>query len=178
MIMDFVENSTKEDFLEKSEKNKARAEGVEARYKKACLGYARLREMLTHQKNMNKERVQQAKEHKKLDDKENNKLAHKVNEKTRESVVGLSSRKLGYPLPGDICDDAVLDFVRLAVKFNRVTDVVVHMGNYWERDAWNDYINKENVLEVLDNQWLSATGLTFYIRYDYSTHNHGFITML
>ena len=127
---------------------------------------------------MNKERVQQAKEHKKLDDKENNKLAHKVKEKTRESVVGVSSRKLGYPLPGDICDDAVLDFVRLAVKFNRVTDVVVHMGNYWERDAWNDYINKENVLEVLDNQWLSATGLTFYIRYDYSTHNHVFITML
>ncbi|WOG86065.1 hypothetical protein DCAR_0205262 [Daucus carota subsp. sativus] len=275
---DFVENSTKEDFLEKSEENKARAEGVEARYKKACLGYARLREMLvatqeelaeheltgtndlfaqlipkeysgrvraagwgvtkkslqkistmselsqlkndvaylineikelkskgcnpsmqsrgssqmdnfdmdkefiyehnddhdpvigeelpeTHQKDMNKERVQHAKEHKKMDDKENNKLAHKVKEKTRESVVGVSSRKLGYPLPGDICDDAVLDFVRLAVKFNRVTDVVVHMGNYWERDAWNDYINKENVLEVLDNQWLSATSLTFYIRY-------------
>ncbi|KAL1826660.1 hypothetical protein ACET3Z_005072 [Daucus carota] len=116
---------------------------------------------------MNKERVQHAKEHKKIDDKENNKLAHKVKEKTRESVVGVSSRKLGYPLPGDICDDAVLDFVRLAVKFNRVTDVVVHMGNYWERDAWNDYINKENVLEVLDYQWLSATSLTFYIRTSY-----------
>ncbi|XP_074367296.1 uncharacterized protein LOC141707824 isoform X1 [Apium graveolens] len=43
---EFVENSSKEEFMEISEKNKDKAKGMEARYKKACVGYARIREKL------------------------------------------------------------------------------------------------------------------------------------
>ncbi|KAL6531449.1 hypothetical protein OROMI_027812 [Orobanche minor] len=41
---EFVQKSSEVEFLEKSSKNKERAKAVEARYIKACVGYARLRE--------------------------------------------------------------------------------------------------------------------------------------
>ncbi|KAL6544391.1 hypothetical protein OROMI_023253 [Orobanche minor] len=47
---EFVENATKEEFVVKSKQNKERAEGVEARYRKACLGYARIREIIMDKK--------------------------------------------------------------------------------------------------------------------------------
>lgn len=93
------------------------------------------------------------------------KIEDKEKEKMMESVVDISSRQLGYPLPEDICHDGVLDFVRLAIVFDLVTDIEVDMGAvYWNTGPWNEYIHKENVLEVLDAQWLSASSLAFYIR--------------
>lgn len=47
---EFVENSMKEDFKEKSQKNTAKAQAMEARYKKACVGYARIREIIMQEK--------------------------------------------------------------------------------------------------------------------------------
>ncbi|KAK1405422.1 hypothetical protein POM88_005027 [Heracleum sosnowskyi] len=94
------------------------------------------------------------------------KLKDKRKEKTLESIIDVSSRQLGYPLPEDICHDGVLEFVRLAVLFDRVIDIEVDMGGlYWNADPWHEHINKENILEVLDAQWLSASSLVFYIRY-------------
>ncbi|KAK1385469.1 hypothetical protein POM88_023204 [Heracleum sosnowskyi] len=94
------------------------------------------------------------------------KLEDKQKEKTLESIVDVSSRPLGYPLPEDICHDGVLEFVRLAVLFDRVTDIEVDMGGlYWNVGPWHEHINKENILEVLDAQWLSSSSLVFYIRY-------------
>ncbi|KAK1387184.1 hypothetical protein POM88_015362 [Heracleum sosnowskyi] len=46
----FVEQSMKEEFVEKSEKNKEKAKAMGARYKKACLGYARIREIIIQEK--------------------------------------------------------------------------------------------------------------------------------
>lgn len=40
----------KEDFLEKSKKNKEQAKAMEARYKKECVGYARIREIIIKNK--------------------------------------------------------------------------------------------------------------------------------
>lgn len=49
--------------------------------------------------------------------------------------------------------------------FDHVTDIQVDMGPYWNADPWIEHINKENVLKILDAQWLSASSLAFYIRY-------------
>lgn len=66
----------------------------------------------------------------------------------------------------DVCHDGVLEFVRLAVMFYRVTDIEVDLGMlYWNLGPYREHINKENILEVLDAQWLSASSLVFYIRY-------------
>ncbi|KAL6570262.1 hypothetical protein OROMI_014776 [Orobanche minor] len=86
-------------------------------------------------------------------------------ERTLESIAGVSSKQLGYPLPEDVIHDGVLEVVRLVVMFDRVTDIEVDMGPFWNADPWIEHINKENVLEVLDTQWLSASSLVFYIRY-------------
>ncbi|KAL6532728.1 hypothetical protein OROGR_013688 [Orobanche gracilis] len=86
-------------------------------------------------------------------------------EKTVESITDVSSRQLGYPLPEDVSHDGVLEVVRLVVIFDRVTDIEVDTGPFWNADPWIEHINKENVLEVLDTQWLSASSLVFYIRY-------------
>ncbi|KAL6580903.1 hypothetical protein OROMI_006826 [Orobanche minor] len=48
--------------------------------------------------------------------------------------------------------------------FDRVTDIEVDTGPFWNADPWIEHIIKENVLEVLDTQWLSASSLIFYIR--------------
>ncbi|KAK1403736.1 hypothetical protein POM88_003341 [Heracleum sosnowskyi] len=95
----------------------------------------------------------------KVKDKENEK------EKTLESTGVVSSRQLGYPLSQDVCHDGVVELVRVAIVFDRVTDIHLEMGPFWDGDPWTDHINKENVLEVLNEQWLSASSLTFYIRY-------------
>lgn len=90
----------------------------------------------------------------------------KEKEKTLESITGASSKQLGYPLTGDVSHDGtVLELVRLVVKYDRVTDIEVEMGPFWDGDPWTEHINKENVLEVLNEQWLSASSLAFYIRY-------------
>ena len=106
---------------------------------------------------------------KKLEDKENRKHAVKENEKTSESIGYVSSRQLGYPLIDDIGHDGVLEFVRLAIQFDRVTDIQVDMGPYWNADPWIERLNKDNVMEVLDAQFLSTSTLTFYIRYSMTT---------
>lgn len=85
-------------------------------------------------------------------------------EKTVESTVGMTSRQLGYPLSQDVRHDGVLDFVRLAIRFDRATDIEVKMGPYWNADPWIEYVNKKNILEVLNAQWLSVTNIIFYIR--------------
>ena len=118
---------------------------------------------------MNKEKAKHAMGQKKLEDKENRKHAVKENEKTSESIGYVSSRKLGYPLIDDIGHDGVLEFVRLAIRFDRVTDIQVDMGPYWNADPWNERLNKDNVMEVLDAQFLSTSTLTFYIRYSMTT---------
>ncbi|KAL6579887.1 hypothetical protein OROMI_007911 [Orobanche minor] len=92
-------------------------------------------------------------------------LNYPEKEKTVESIAGVSSRQLGYPLPEDVSHDGVLEVVRLVVMFDRVTDIEVDTGPFWNADPWIEHINKENVLEVLDTQWLSASSLVFYIRY-------------
>lgn len=93
------------------------------------------------------------------------KLGDKEKEKMMESIADISSRQLGYPLPEDVCNDEILDFVRFAFGSDLVTDIEVDMGVlYWNADPWKEHINKENVLEVLDSQWLSASSLVFYIR--------------
>ncbi|KAL6579888.1 hypothetical protein OROMI_007912 [Orobanche minor] len=46
---EFVQKSSKVEF-EKSNKNKERAQAMEARYRKACVGYARLREIIINEK--------------------------------------------------------------------------------------------------------------------------------
>ncbi|KAK1401203.1 hypothetical protein POM88_000808 [Heracleum sosnowskyi] len=74
----------------------------------------------------------------------------KQKEKTVESNIVVSSRPLGYPLPDDVCHDVVMEIVRVAIVLERVTDVEVHMGPYWNAGPWIEHINKENVLEVLD----------------------------
>ncbi|KAK1382132.1 hypothetical protein POM88_019867 [Heracleum sosnowskyi] len=93
------------------------------------------------------------------------KLEIKRRQKTSESIGYVSSRQLGYPLLNDVGHDGVLVFVRLAIMFDRVTNIQVDMGPYWNLNPWIVHINKENVLEVLDAQWLSASSLAFYIRY-------------
>ncbi|KAK1371318.1 hypothetical protein POM88_037410 [Heracleum sosnowskyi] len=77
----------------------------------------------------------------------------KQKEKTVESNIVVSSRPLGYPLPDDVCHDGVMQIVRVAIVLERVTDIEVHMGPYWNADPWIEHIDKENVLEVLDAQW-------------------------
>lgn len=105
------------------------------------------------------------KKNKKKYDISHDKLKDKAKEKTVESGVDICSRQLGYPLQEDTCHDGVLEFVRLAVVFNRVTDIEVDMGVlYWNANPWKEHIHKENVLEVLDSQWLSASSIVFYIR--------------
>ena len=118
---------------------------------------------------MNKEKAKHAMGQKKLEDKENRKRAVKENEKTSESIGYVSSRKLGYPLIDDIGHDGVLEFVRLAIRFDRVTDIQVDMGPYSNADPWIEHRNKDNVMEVLDAQFLSTSTLTFYIRYSMTT---------
>lgn len=86
-------------------------------------------------------------------------------EKTVESNIVVSSRPLGYPLLDDACHDGVMEIVRVAIVLERVTDVEVPMECiYWNANPWIEHINKENVLEVLDAQWLSSSSLCFYIR--------------
>ncbi|WOG86092.1 hypothetical protein DCAR_0205290 [Daucus carota subsp. sativus] len=239
----------KEDFLEKSIKNKLQAEKMETRYRKACLGYARIREKIIQEKTEKGEKdpivtrldaweyarrnvndivddpvaVQLLKDVRKgfspgmqsqgsshMDnfDMDNNiqaenevnhnvvaakelpqtpltitnnkkvisendkcdmnpkkKLEDKHKEKTVKSNAGVSSRPLGYPLRGDVCHDGVLDIVRLAIKFEPCTDIEVYMGPHWDGDPWIEHINKENVLEVLNGQWLSSSSICFYIMY-------------
>ncbi|KAL6506180.1 hypothetical protein OROGR_024361 [Orobanche gracilis] len=111
----------------------------------------------TRPKTMNKEKSKHSMGHENLNDPEK--------EKTVESITGVSSRQLGYPLPEDVSHDGVLEVVRLVVMFDRVTDIEVDTGPFWNADPWIEHINKENVLEVLDTQWLSASSLVFYIRY-------------
>ncbi|KAL6508939.1 hypothetical protein OROHE_021498 [Orobanche hederae] len=111
----------------------------------------------TRPKTMNKEKSKHSMGHENLKDPEN--------QRTVESIAGVSSRQLGYPLPEDVSHDGVLEVVRLVVMFDRVTDIDVDMGPFWNADPWIEHINKENVLEVLDTQWLSASSLVFYIRY-------------
>ncbi|KAK1376931.1 hypothetical protein POM88_033124 [Heracleum sosnowskyi] len=73
--------------------------------------------------------------HKKLEDKQK--------EKTLESIVDVPSRQLSYPLPEDICHDGVLEFVRLAVLFDRVSDIEVDMsGLYWNVGPWHEHIER------------------------------------
>ncbi|KAK1370775.1 hypothetical protein POM88_036867 [Heracleum sosnowskyi] len=93
----------------------------------------------------NKEKLKHAMGQNKIEDKENKKLADKEKAKTSH--------------------DGVLEFVRLAIMFDRVTNIQVDMGPYWNANPWIEHINKENVLEVVDAQWLSASSLAFYIRY-------------
>ncbi|XP_074358673.1 uncharacterized protein LOC141697982 isoform X2 [Apium graveolens] len=101
-------------------------------------------------KTMNKKKITHAKGHKKFEEKQK--------EKTVESVVDVSSKQLGYPLPQDVCHD-------LAFVFDRVIDIQVEIGPYWNGEPWIEHINNENVPEVLNSQWLSATSIIFYIRY-------------
>ncbi|KAL8089651.1 hypothetical protein AgCh_039222 [Apium graveolens] len=100
-------------------------------------------------KTMNKKKITHAKGHKKFEEKQK--------EKTVESVVDVSSKQLGYPLPQDVCHD-------LAFVFDRVIDIQVEIGPYWNGEPWIEHINNENVPEVLNSQWLSATSIIFYIR--------------
>ncbi|KAL6585909.1 hypothetical protein OROMI_002553 [Orobanche minor] len=111
----------------------------------------------TRPKTMNKEKSKHSMGHENLKDPEK--------ERTVESIAGVSSRQLGYPLLEDVSHDGVLEVVRLVVMFDRVTDIDVDMGPFWNADPWIEHINEENVLEVLDTQWLSASSLVFYIRY-------------
>ncbi|KAK1372738.1 hypothetical protein POM88_028931 [Heracleum sosnowskyi] len=94
----------------------------------------------------------------------------KQKEKIVESNIVVSSRPLGYPRPDDVCHDGVMQIVRVAIVLERVTDIEVHMGPYWNADPWIEHIDKENVLEVLDAQWLSSSSLCFYIRYLYEVY--------
>ncbi|KAK1387183.1 hypothetical protein POM88_015361 [Heracleum sosnowskyi] len=103
----------------------------------------------------NKEKVKHAMGQNKHEDKENKKLADKEKAKTSESIGYVSSRQLGYPLLNDVGHDGVIEFVRLAIMFDRVTNIQVEMGPYWNANPWIEHINKENVLEVLDAQWLN-----------------------
>ncbi|XP_074363752.1 uncharacterized protein LOC141704410 isoform X2 [Apium graveolens] len=63
------------------------------------------------------------------------KVKDKEREKTVESIAAVSSKQLE-----------------------------IEMGPFWDGDPWTEHISKENVLEVLNEQWLSASSLTFYIR--------------
>lgn len=47
---EFVENSMNEDFVAKSKRNKDQANSMEARYRKAWVGYARIREIIMEKK--------------------------------------------------------------------------------------------------------------------------------
>ncbi|KAL6527971.1 hypothetical protein OROHE_014921 [Orobanche hederae] len=96
----------------------------------------------TRPKTMNKEKSKHSMGHENLKDPEK--------ERTLESIAGVSSKQLGYPLPEDVSHDGVLEVVRLVVMFDRVTDIQVDMGPFWNADPWIEHINKENVLEVLD----------------------------
>ncbi|KAK1405319.1 hypothetical protein POM88_004924 [Heracleum sosnowskyi] len=94
----------------------------------------------------------------------------KRRKKIVDSVVGLSSRQLGYPLPLDVCHDGVMDFDCFTIRFDRVTDIEVKMRPYWNVNPWIEHLNKENILEVPNSQWLSATSIIFYIRYLYEVY--------
>ncbi|KAL6531455.1 hypothetical protein OROMI_027818 [Orobanche minor] len=111
----------------------------------------------TRPKTMNKEKSKHSMGHENLKDPEKERIV--------ESIDGVSSRQLGYPLPEDVSHDGVLEVVCLVVMFDRVTDIEVDTGPLWNADPWIEHIDEENVLEVLDTQWLSASSLVFYIRY-------------
>ncbi|XP_074334299.1 uncharacterized protein LOC141671823 isoform X2 [Apium graveolens] len=119
----------------------------------------------TSPRTVNKETGKNATGQKKFEDKENHKHADREKEKPSESIIHISSKQFGYPLLEDVCHDGVLEFVHLAILFDRVTDIQVEMRPFWDADPWIDHINKENILEVLNAQWLSASSLVFYIRY-------------
>ncbi|KAK1399225.1 hypothetical protein POM88_009088 [Heracleum sosnowskyi] len=98
------------------------------------------------QKPKNKEKGKCGIGQEKVKDKENEK------EKTLESTGVVSSRQLGYPLSQDVCHDGVVELVRVAIVFDRVTDIQIEMGPFWDGNPWTEHINKENVLEVLNEQ--------------------------
>ncbi|KAL6582206.1 hypothetical protein OROMI_006220 [Orobanche minor] len=45
-----------------------------------------------------------------------------------------------------------LELVRLAVMFDRVTDIEIEMGSFRDGDPWTEHIHKEQVLEVMNEQ--------------------------
>lgn len=98
---------------------------------------------------MNKKNCKNAIGQKKFEDKVNQKHADRKKEKTSESIIHVSSRQFGYPLLEDVCH-GVLEFVRLTIMFDRITDIQVEMGPYWDVDPWIEHINKENILEILN----------------------------
>ncbi|KAL6557058.1 hypothetical protein OROHE_006934 [Orobanche hederae] len=83
-------------------------------------------------KTKNKEKIKDLMAQEKVKDKE----------KTVESIADVSSRQLGYPLPQDVSHDGVVELVRLAMMFDRVTDIEIEMDSFWDGDPWTEHIHK------------------------------------
>ncbi|KAL6580203.1 hypothetical protein OROMI_008227 [Orobanche minor] len=107
-------------------------------------------------------------------DKENKKLhketdksgTGKKNERTLESTGGAPQRPLGYPLPGDSShDDVILVLLRAIINMDVVTDIEVPIKSYFNGEFWIEHIGRENIMEILDDQWLSSSSIVLYIRY-------------
>ncbi|KAK1359787.1 hypothetical protein POM88_044261 [Heracleum sosnowskyi] len=82
------------------------------------------------------------------------------------AVLTLYNLKFGHQF-SDVFFTAMLTAVsELLPEGNVIPLIFLDMGGlYWNVGPWHEHINKENILEVLDAQWLSASSLVFYIRY-------------
>lgn len=89
----------------------------------------------------------------------------KIKERTLESTGGVPQRPLGYPLPGDsIHDDVILVLLRAVIQTDVVTDIDVPIKSYFDGQSWIEHIDRENIMEILDDQWLSPSSIVLYIR--------------
>ncbi|ONK61542.1 uncharacterized protein A4U43_C08F31040 [Asparagus officinalis] len=83
--------------------------------------------------------------------------------KTVESTV--CAKKLGYPKNGDSPHNSmVLHILRFAPS-TILSDIEVPIRAYFDGPHWDECIVHENILEILEDQWLSATSIAFYLRY-------------
>ncbi|ONK63483.1 uncharacterized protein A4U43_C07F15620 [Asparagus officinalis] len=83
--------------------------------------------------------------------------------KTVESTV--CTKKLGYPKNGDSPHNSmVLHILRFAPS-TILSDIKVPIRAYFDGPHWDECIVHENILEILEDQWLSATSIAFYLRY-------------
>ncbi|KAL6544843.1 hypothetical protein OROMI_023705 [Orobanche minor] len=90
----------------------------------------------------------------------------KKKERTLESTGGAPQRPLGYPLPGDSSHgDVILVLLRAVIHTEIVNDIEVPIKSYFDGHSWIEHIGRENIMEILDDQWLSSSSIVLYIRY-------------
>ncbi|GAA0172328.1 hypothetical protein LIER_26176 [Lithospermum erythrorhizon] len=83
-----------------------------------------------------------------------------------ESIGSVEDKPLGYPVHCDSPHDVLMLHLLRDLSNNHViSNTKVPMDGYFDGKPWVEQIALENVLEVLDDQWLSSSSIALYIRY-------------